>query len=181
MGDPAPVRQSVFGLRQWVSADVTLQQDAIRIGVDGRPRWTYFPTDSLRAWDPGQIALGDAVYVGGPWQGQIRLAEVSTPGYAAAYIRLGALLIPVSYLHLPDHIGPSLLWAWSNGLPFCSACCRSPRSASSSSWSEGRPWARWWLTLLGAALVAVLAVGKFSSMLGTPHRPSSSWRQLECC
>jgi hypothetical protein len=106
-GDPPFVIRGVIRPNQWINVVVTVQRDDIRIGVDGRTRLdARVPADSLQAWSPGQIALGDEVHGGGPWQGQIRLAEVRTPGYAVDYIRPGTLSIPGSYLYLPDHIEP---------------------------------------------------------------------------
>ena len=85
---------------------VVLRGD-LRIDVGGRTRLTeHLPADSLQAWGQGQIALGDEVRGGGPWQGQIRLARVRCPGYAVDYVRPGALSIPVSYLYIPNHIEP---------------------------------------------------------------------------
>jgi hypothetical protein len=79
-----------------------------RIDVGGRTRLTeHIPADSLDLWGQGQqIALGDEVHGGGPWQGQVRLAQVRTPGRAVDYVRPGALSIPASYLYHPDHIEP---------------------------------------------------------------------------
>jgi hypothetical protein len=86
---------------------VLLQHGDLRIDVGGRTRLTgHLPGHSARMWGPGQIALGDEVHGGNPWQGQIRLALVRTPGHAVDYVRPGALSIPHSYLYLPDHIRP---------------------------------------------------------------------------
>jgi hypothetical protein len=106
-GDPPFVLGGVFGSRQWVSVDVTVQHDQIRIGVDGRTRMrARVPGNALRGWGQGQVALGDEVHGGGPWPGLVRLAEVRTPGHHVDYVRPGALSIPGSYLYLPDHIEP---------------------------------------------------------------------------
>jgi hypothetical protein len=106
-GGPPFVLHGVFQPRRWSSVEVILQRGAFHIDVDGRTRLTgHLSADSTRVWSPGQIVLGDEVHGGGPWQGQIRLAEVRTPGYAVDYIHRHALLIPASYLYLPDHIEP---------------------------------------------------------------------------
>ena len=57
-------------------------------------------------WGQGQIALGDEVHGGGPWQGKIRLAQVRTAGHVVDYVRPGALSIPKSYFYFPDHVLP---------------------------------------------------------------------------
>ena len=84
--------------------DITVQGSDLRIAVDGRT-WldTHISADSLRLWSPAVIVLGDEINGGGPWQGQIRLAEVRTPGQTVDYVRPGALSIPESYLYLPNH------------------------------------------------------------------------------
>ena len=66
----------------------------------------HLPADSARDWSPGQIALGNEVHGGNPWLGQIRQAEVRTPGHTVNYVRPGALSIPENYLYLPDHVEP---------------------------------------------------------------------------
>lgn len=106
-GDPPSVIHGVLQPQRWNSVAVILQRGDFRIEVDGRTRVTeHLPADSTQVWGPGQVALGDEVHAGGPWQGQIRLAQVRTLGYAVNYVRPGALLIPASYLYLPDHIEP---------------------------------------------------------------------------
>ena len=106
-GDPPFVINGVLQPQQWTSVAVILERGAFRIEVDDRTRLTeHLPGDSTRVWSPGQIVLGDEVHGGGPWQGRIRLAQVRTLGYAVDYVRPGALLIPASYLYLPDHIEP---------------------------------------------------------------------------
>lgn len=92
---------------RWISVVVTLQRGDLRISVDGRNRLTrHLAANSLRGWGPGQIALGDELHGGGPWQGWIRLAQVRTPGTAINYVRTGALSIPKSYFYFPDRIEP---------------------------------------------------------------------------
>jgi hypothetical protein len=104
-GDPPFVIRGVLQPQRWTSVDLRLLGGDLRINVGARTRLTeHLPADSLQAWGQGQIALGDEVHGGGPWQGQVRLAQVRTPGHAVDYVRPGALSIPASYLYLPDHI-----------------------------------------------------------------------------
>jgi|KBSMisStaDraftv2_1062788.scaffolds.fasta_scaffold126337_3 hypothetical protein len=108
-GDPPFVIPGVFQPQRWSIVEVILQRGGFHIDVDGRTRLTaHLPAGSPRVWSAGQIALGDEVHGGGPWQGQIRMAQVLTPGYDVDYIRPGALSIPASYLYVPDHIEPFL-------------------------------------------------------------------------
>jgi hypothetical protein len=161
-GDPPFVIRGVFQPQRWTSVDLTLVRGDLRINVGGRTRLTeHLPADSLRSWGQGQIALGDEVQGGGPWQGQIRLASVSSPGYAVDYVRPGALSIPVSYRYIPNHIEPfppkdlkSWLSIFLHMLLFILAgflivFVRRP---------PVRPVPA---TLLAAALAVVLAAGKF--------------------
>jgi hypothetical protein len=104
-GDPPFVIRGVLQPQRWTSVDLRLLRGDLRINVGARTRLTeHLPADSLQAWGQGQIVLGDEVHGGGPWQGQVRLAQVRTPGHAVDYVRPGALSIPASYLYLPDHI-----------------------------------------------------------------------------
>jgi hypothetical protein len=106
-GDPPFTVDGVLQARRWTSVDVLVDNDSIRVQVDGRIRLAaQIPVDSLRVWTAGQIALGDEVHGGGPWQGIIRYAQVSTRAYAVDYLRPGALSIPAHYLYFPDHIEP---------------------------------------------------------------------------
>lgn len=161
-GDPPFVIRGVLQPQRWTSVDLILLRDDLHINVGGRIRLTeHLPADSLQAWGQGQIALGDEVHGGGPWQGQIRLAQVRTPGHAVDYVRPGALSIPASYLYLPDHIEPfppkdlkSWLTAFLHMLSFIPVgflivLARKP---------PVRPVPA---TLLAAALAVVRAAGKF--------------------
>ncbi len=106
-GDPPLDIGGVFQPQRWTSVNMVLQHGDLRIEVDGRTRLSeHLPTDSLRVWSQGQIALGDEVHGGGPWRGQIGLAQTRTPGYTVDYVRPGELSIPARYLYLPDHIEP---------------------------------------------------------------------------
>jgi hypothetical protein len=91
----------------WNRVEVSLHGDSLRIAVNGTRRLTEeLPADSLGVWGAGQVALGGEVHGGVPWQGEIRLAEVRTPGHAVDYARPGALSIPAHFLYLPDHVAP---------------------------------------------------------------------------
>ena len=161
-GNPPFTVGGVLRPQRWTSVEMTLQHGDLRIDVGGRTRLTeHLLADSPRVWSHGQIALGDEVNGGGPWQGQIRLAEVRTPAYAVDYVRPGALAIPASYLYLPDHIEPfpptglkSWLIVFFHMLSFIPVgflivLARRP---------PVRPVPA---TLLAAALAVMLAAGKF--------------------
>ena len=106
-GDPPFVIEGVLQPQRWNSVNVILQRGDLRIDVDGRTRLTeHVATDSPSVWSSGQIALGDEVHGGGPWQGKIRLAEVRGPGYTVDYVGPGALSIPKRYFYFPDRIEP---------------------------------------------------------------------------
>ena len=106
-GEPPFTIGGVFQPDRWTSVNMMLQHGDLRIEVDGRTRLSeHLPTDSLRVWSQGRIVLGDEVNGGGPWRGQIRVAQVRTPGHTVDYVRPGALSIPASYLYLPDHVEP---------------------------------------------------------------------------
>jgi VanZ family protein len=160
-GDPPFAVDGVLQPQRWNDVDVILQRDDIRIEVNGKTRLTgRLPTDSARVWSQGEIALGDEVHGGGPWQGEIRLAEVRTSGHAVDYVQPGILSIPKSYLYLPDHIlpfPPANLGQWWNAfldllsfipLGFLIVWARRPPARPVSA------------TLIATALAVVLAAGK---------------------
>jgi hypothetical protein len=106
-GDPPFVVGGVFKPGQWTQVAITLARDNLRIAVDGISRLAArVPADSPRGWSGGQIALGDEVQGGRPWQGDIGRARVLTPGQAVDYVSPGALSIPDHYFYLPDHTLP---------------------------------------------------------------------------
>jgi hypothetical protein len=161
-GDPPFVIRGVLQPHRWTSVDLMLLRGDLRIDVGGRTRLTeHLPADSMQAWGQGRIALGDEVQGGGPWQGQIRLARVRSPGYAVDYVRPGALSIPVSYPYLPKHFEPfpprdpktwlTIFFHMLSFIPvgFLIVFVRRP---------PVRPVPA---TLLAAALAVVLAAGKF--------------------
>lgn len=97
----------VFQPQRWTSVNLLLHHDNLRVEVDGKTRLSqHLPTDTLRVWSQGQIALGDEIHGGDPWRGRIDLAQVRVPGHTVDYVRPGELSIPASYLYLPDHIEP---------------------------------------------------------------------------
>jgi hypothetical protein len=161
-GDPPFVIPGALQPQRWNSVSVILQRGDFRIEVDGRTRLAqHLLGDTTQVWGPGQIALGDEVHGGGPWQGQIRLAQVRTWGYAVDYVRPGALLIPASYLYLPDHIEPfppmnrgQWMLAFLDLLSFIPVGFLIVWSRRSSMHPVPA-------TLLAAALAVALAAGKF--------------------
>ena len=161
-GDPPFVVAGVFQAQRWTRATVIFQRGDFRIEVDGRTRLAeHLPANSIRVWGPGQIALGDEVHGGGPWQGQIRLAQVRTLGYAVDYVRQGALLIPATYLYLPDHIAPFPPMNWEQWtLAFLDMLSFIPVGFLIVL-SRRPPMHPVAATLLAAALAVALAAGKF--------------------
>jgi hypothetical protein len=106
-GDPPFTVNGAFQARRWASVEVLVRGDSLRVQVNGRTRLAArIPADSPQVWTAGQIALGDELHGGGPWQGTIRSAQVSTRGYAVDYIHPDALSIPAHFLYFPDHIEP---------------------------------------------------------------------------
>src|SRR5262245_6146229 len=147
---------------RWNHVEVTLHGDSVRIDVNGTRRLTEeLPTDSLGGWSAGQVALGGEVHGGVPWQGEIRQAEVRTPGHAVDYASPGTLSIPAHYLYLPDHVAPfppvnrqeweALVFHLLSFIPigFLIVWVRRP---------PVRPIPA---TLIAAALAVLLAAGKF--------------------
>ena len=161
-GGPPFAVDRLLRSQRWNSVDVILQHDDIRIAVDGQTRLTeHVPADTSRAWGQGQIALGDEVQGGRPWQGKIRLAQVRTAGDEVDYVRPGALSIPKSYFYFPDHVLPfpptdtqgwlDVLLDMVSFIPvgFLIVLSRRP------------PVRRVMATVLAAVLALVLAAGKF--------------------
>ena len=160
-GDPGFVIDRVFQPRRWSSVNLILRHGDLRIDVDGRTRLTeYLPADSTSVWTAGLIALGDEVHGGGPWRGEIRLAEVRTSGYAVDYVRPGALSMPERYFYFPDRIEPfppsdglGRLYLLFEALSFIPV-------GFLIVWARRPPVRPIPATLLAAALAAVLAAGK---------------------
>jgi hypothetical protein len=106
-GNPPFTVNGALPAYRWASVEVLVHGDSLRVQVNGRTRLAArIPANSLRVWTAGQIALGDEIHGGGPWQGTIRYAQVSTRGYAVDYVRPGALSIPGHFLYFPDDIEP---------------------------------------------------------------------------
>ena len=161
-GDPPFVIRGVLQPQRWTSVDLILLRGDLRIDVGGRTRLTeHLPADSLQAWGPGRIALGDEVQGGGPWQGQIRLAQVRSPGYAVDYVRPGALSIPVSYLYLSSHIEPFPPKGLESWLTFFLHMLSFIPVGFLIVFARKPPMRPVPATLLAAALAVVLAAGKF--------------------
>ena len=160
-GDPPFVVDGLLRSQRWNSVDVVLQHDDIRIAVDGSTRLTELvPADSARVWDQGQIALGDEVHGGGPWQGKIRLAQVRTAGYVIDYVRPGALSIPKSYFYLPDHVLPFPPTGKQQWLDVFLDMASFIPVGFFIVWARRPPWRPVPATVLAAALAVVLAAGK---------------------
>jgi hypothetical protein len=161
-GDPPFVIRGVLQPQRWTSVDLILLRGDLRIDVGGRTRLTeHLPADSLQAWGQGQIALGDEVQGGGPWQGQIRLAQVRTPGYAVDYVRPGALSIPVTYLYLSSQIEPFPPKGLKSWLAFFLHMLSFIPVGFLIVFARKPPMRPVPATLLAAALAVVLAAGKF--------------------
>jgi hypothetical protein len=161
-GAPPFVIAGVVKPGHWLSADVALRSGRLSISVDGRTRLTgRIPAAGLRTWAPGRVALGGDVQDSFPWPGQIRVAEVRTPGYTADYLRPGALSIPTSYLSVPGHIEPfppvnarQWLLALVDLLTFIPA-------GFLIAWARRPPIRPVPTTVLAGALAVLLAAGKF--------------------
>lgn len=161
-GDPPFVVHGVVQPHHWISVDVLLRGDRLRIEVGSRTRLaTRIPANTPSAWGPAEIALGDAVHGGNPWQGEIKQAEVRTGGFAVNYVHPGALSIPPNDFYSPDHIEPfpppdiaQWLRALVDVLTFIPA-------GFLIVWSRRRPLHPAAATVLAAVLALALAAGKF--------------------
>jgi hypothetical protein len=161
-GDPPFIVAGVVRPHHWISVDVLLSGDRLRIEVGGRPRLaTRIPTGTPSAWGPAEIALGDAVHGGNPWQGEIRQAEVRAGGYAVNYVRPGALPVPESYFYSPDHIEPFPPPDLSQWLRAVVDLLTFIPAGFLIAWSRRPPIRPVPATLLSAALAVALAAGKF--------------------
>ena len=161
-GGPPYVVEGVLRPLRWNRVDLMLGHGDLRVGVGGTTQLiAHLPSDSARDWSPGQIALGNEVHGGIPWLGQIRLAEVRTPGHAVNYVSPGALSIPESYLYLPDHIQPfppTSLGQWL--LAFVDLLTFVPVGFLIV-WARRPPLSPVSATLLATALAVLLGAGKF--------------------
>lgn len=106
-GDPPFGFGGVIQPHRWNTVELTLEHRAISIMANGRRLlFGRMAGDPTSVWSQGRISLGDQVHGGGDWQGQIRLAQVTTPGYTVNYVHPGALAVPESYFYFPDHVIP---------------------------------------------------------------------------
>jgi len=202
-GDPPFAVDGLLRSQRWNSVDVMLQHDHIRVAVDGPTRLTeHVPSDSARVWGQGQIALGDEVHGGVPWQGKIRLAQVRTSGSVVDYVRPGALSIPKSYFYFPDHVLPFPPKGEQQWLDVFLDMVSFIPVGFLIVWARRPPGRAVPATVLAAALAVVLAVGKplfhgrhaslaaivmeiFGALLGAllasrlaqPNRGTPGWRR----
>jgi hypothetical protein len=161
-GEPPFVVGGVFRPHRRTSVDVILRRADIRIAVDGTIRLTgHLPADSARVWGAGQIALGDEVHGGGPWQGEIRHAEVRTPGHAVDYAHPGALAIPERYFYLPDHVAPFPPPSSGEWIVLLLHLLSFIPVGFLIAWARRPPVRPVPATALAAGLAVVLAAGKF--------------------
>ena len=161
-GDPAFSIDGVIQPRRWNNVKMTLQPDVLRIAVDGSTRLTaHLQLDFTRVWGQGQIALGDEVHGGDPWQGKIRLAEVSTLGHLTNYISPGALSIPRTYFYLPDHIIPFPPMGVQGWVDVLFDMVTFIPVGFLIFWARRPPVPPVTATVLAAFLAVVLAAGKF--------------------
>jgi hypothetical protein len=108
-GDPPFTVADVFRPNHWSRVGVQIAGMRLAVMVDGRVRLNEaLPSNPLSSWHNGRIALGNEVDGGRGWRGEIRRAKITTVGDSVDYVRSPALLVPPSYLYLPDHIAPFL-------------------------------------------------------------------------
>jgi hypothetical protein len=161
-GNPPFTVYGALQARRWTSVDVLVHGDSIRVQVNGRTRLTgHIPADSPRVWTAGRIALGDEIHRGGPWQGMIRYAQVSAPGYAVNYLHPGALSIPEHFLYFPDHIEPFPPTDRADWLTFALQMLLFVPVGFLIVWARKPPIRPIPATLLAAGLIVLLAAGRF--------------------
>jgi hypothetical protein len=104
-GAPPFVVPEVFRPHRWTEVRVRLDGEDLRVDVDGTTRLAgSLPSGTMRRWKDARFALGHEIHRGGPWQGEIRKAEVRVPGHAPVdYASPGALVMPERYRYLSDH------------------------------------------------------------------------------
>lgn len=106
-GTPTYVVPNAFVPGHWTTTRVTVRGDRLRVTVDGATRVRdTLAGDSLRTWGAGRMVLGDEVHGGRGWRGELRRAQVTTTAGTVDYTAPGALDVPRSYLHLPEHLAP---------------------------------------------------------------------------
>jgi hypothetical protein len=160
-GDPPFIVNGALQARRWASVDVLVHGDSLRVQVNGRTRLAErIPADSPRVWTAGQIALGDELHGGVPWQGTIRYAQVSTWGYVVNYIHPGALSIPGHFLYFPDHIEPFPPTDGQDWLTFALTLLLFIPVGFLIVWARRPPIPPVPATLLAAGLIVPLAAGR---------------------
>ena len=160
-GNPPFTVNGTLQARRWASVEVLVHGDSLRVQVNGQTRLAArIPADSPRVWTAGQIALGDEIRGGGPWQGTIRNAQVSTRGYVVNYIHPGALSIPGHFLYFPDHVEPFPPADWEDWLTFALNLLLFVPVGFLIVWARRPPIPPVLATLLAAALVVPLAAGR---------------------
>lgn len=161
-GDPPFVVPGVVRPHHWLSVDVLLSGDHLVIKTGGQTRLaTRIPGGTPGAWGPAQIALGDAVHGGNPWQGEISQAEVRTGGYTVNYVRPGALSVPPSFFYSPDHIEPFPPTGTAQWLRALVDLLTFIPAGFLIVWSRRPPIPPVPATVLSAVLAVALAAGKF--------------------
>ena len=160
-GNPPFTVDGALQARRWTSVDVQVHSNSIRVQVNGRTRLAaHIPADSPTVWTAGQIALGDEVHGGGPWQGTIRNARVTAGGYVVNYVHPGALSIPAHYLYFPDHIEPFPPTDWADWLTFPLQLLLFFPLGFLIVWARRPPMPPIPASLLAAGLIVLLTAGK---------------------
>jgi len=160
-GNPPFTVNGALQAHRWASVEVLVHGDSLRVQVNGQTRLAArIPADSPQVWTAGQIALGDEVHGGGPWQGTIRYAQVSTRGYVVDYIHPGALSIPGHFLYFPDHVEPFPPVGWEIWLTFALNLLLFIPVGFLIVWARRPPIPPVPATLLAAGLIVPLAAGK---------------------
>ena len=160
-GNPQFTVNGAFQARRWASVGVLVHGESLRLQVNGQTRLAArIPADSLQVWTRGQIALGDEVHGGGPWQGTIRYAQVSTRGNAVDYVQPGALSIPRHFLYFPDHVEPFPPVGWEDWSTFALSLLLFVPVGFFIVWVRRPPIPPIPATFLAAGLIVPLAAGR---------------------
>jgi VanZ family protein len=106
-GGPFFVVPGAFQPHRWTTVRLSVHGEHLQIGVDSATRLSQsLPKTPLSFWGPGRLVLGGEIDGTIPWQGEIRRAQVSTPGQSVDYAEPGAIPVPERYLFLPNHLQP---------------------------------------------------------------------------
>jgi hypothetical protein len=108
-GAPALLVRDVFMPDVWANIRLVISPEALEIATNGNARLVArMPARSLHTWDPSsRIVLGNEVYGGGAWNGEIRRAVAATPNHYVDYVAPGALVLPKRFFNLYEHWQPS--------------------------------------------------------------------------